>query len=323
MSTDTRDETSRTAGSWDAYWEGTGEIAAYSAGGARHPGVLAFWGDFFNTISGQFDSPTILDIASGNGAVVEYALSVLKGNCRIHCVDISESAIANIEKRFESVTGLVADARSIPLDSASFDVVTSQFGIEYAGLEAFDEAASLVADGGWLALLVHSREGQIFEQCTINLDAVTKVRESDFVGLAADMFAAGFQAVKGADREPYDRAAKKLAPAVQLIESVMTEYGEDVADVTVARLYSDVANIHSRIQYHDPDEVLSWLARMERELEAYAGRMASMCDAAMGEASFEQLCEKFEGQGFTMQTRGLLLPEDNEIPLAWAIIAKR
>jgi hypothetical protein len=157
----------------------------------------------------------------------------------------------------------------------------------------------------------------------VNLAVARQVRESDFVGLAAGMFEAGFQAVKGADRGPYEEASKRLAPAVKVLESLMTEHGEEVADETIARLYSDVAKIHGRIQYYDPDEVLSWLTRMEKELDTYAGRMASMCDAAIDEASFGQLCAKLEGRGFVLHTHGPLMPPDNDVPLAWAIIAKR
>ena len=58
------------------------------------------------------------------------------------CIDISESAISTLVDRFPEVSGVVADARAIPLESESYDVAASQFGIEYAGLEAIDEMLS-------------------------------------------------------------------------------------------------------------------------------------------------------------------------------------
>jgi SAM-dependent methyltransferase len=310
--------------SWDAYWHGTGETGAFSSGGASHPAILAFWLEFFQEVDQTNSALTMLDLASGNGAVVERALEVFgEGKAEITCVDVSDAAIANIRSRFPGVSGLVADARSVPLDSEGFDIITSQFGIEYAGTEAVDEAARLVAAGGWLTLLLHNSEGSIYHQCAANLEAVTGVQESRFIPYSIQMFRTGFEAVKGADRAPFDESARRLAPAVQALESIMEQYGQSVANDTIARLYSDVGKIHGRIQHYDPAEVLGWLERMERELETYAGRMSSMCASAIDGETFERICSGLGGQGFTIEVAGPLLAVDNAVPLAWALIAKK
>jgi SAM-dependent methyltransferase len=127
------------------------------------------------------------------------------------------------------VHGLVCDARSIPLQSETFDIVTSQFGVEYAGVEAIEEAARLLAPGGCLALVLHIREGRIHGECAASLDAITRVQESGFIPLAIAMFRTGFAAVRGANRAPYEAAASGLAPAVAELESVMSQHGEQVA----------------------------------------------------------------------------------------------
>ena len=318
-------EPSQTASSWDAYWQGTGETGAYSNGGANHPALLTLWNEFFTLARTQFSNPVMLDIASGNGAVIERALNIFDGNdIEIHCVDISQAAITNIQSRFGSVTGLEADAGSIPLPDAKFDIVTSQFGVEYAGREAFHEAARLLAAGGQLGLLAHSQAGSIHRECSINLEAITRLRNSGFLAGARDMFRAGFEAVRGADRKPYDEAAKRLAPAVAEAEAIMQEMGSRVADDTVVRLYNDVARIHKEIQHYDPDEVLNWLERMDAELATYSGRMSSMTQAAMDEATFESICGELIGQHrLVIDQAGPLLGPDNEIPLAWVLVAHK
>ena len=138
---DSRRDSSQVASSWNTYWHGTGDVGAYSSGGVSHPAILTFWDEYFQTVQQEFDALKIIDIASGNGAVVERALTVFADvQPEFTCVDVSAAAIANIRQRFPQVSGVVADARSIPLDSGSFDVATSQFGVEYAGLDAIDEA---------------------------------------------------------------------------------------------------------------------------------------------------------------------------------------
>lgn len=270
------------------------------------------------------DTFTMLDVASGNGAVIEQALLFFgESPPEISCVDVSESAISNILARFPGVRGIVADAGDIPLDSGGFDVVTSQFGVEYAGLQAIDEAERLLAPGGRLVFLIHMRGSSIEQECSGNLEAVSRVQESGFIERAGDMLRAGFEAVRGADRKPYEEAAKRLAPAIQTLEAVIEQYGEQAADGTVAKLYADVGAIHNEMQQYDPGEVLEWLDRMAKELAAYSGRMSSMRDAAVDEESFKKVCSGLHGRGYTIESAGPFQVPDNELALAWALVAKK
>ncbi len=307
---------------WDTYWQGTGDLGAWTAGGVSHPAIRAYWEDFFSRRREQPGSSALLDLASGNGAVVECALGVFgDGALEITCVDLSEAAINNIGERFPGVRGLVCDAVSIPLESATFDLVTSQFGIEYAAPGAIGEAARLLAPGGSLALMLHHRDGSIQRECAANLDAVTRVRDSAFVSLAREMFSAGFAAVRGADRRPYDDAAAKLAPAVKALEEILGEHGVGVAGDTVARLYEDVARIHGRMPHYETDEVLQWLERMDGELEAYAGRMSSMLGAALDADGFERVRAALNGDTRSIERAGPLTVQGEELPLAWVVEA--
>lgn len=310
--------------SWDKYWHGTGTAGAFSAGGASHPGIQVFWSDFFQSIIGRFAPPRHVDIATGNGAVVETALTLLANDKpAITCVDISESAIRNVETRFPGVAGVVSDATSIPLDDYGFDVVTSQFGIEYAGPNAVPEAARLVAPGGALGLLMHIENGSVHKECEDSLAAITAIRESEFVALATDLFRNGFAAVRGADRAPYDAAGTNFAPAVAAAEKIMDKYGDDVAGGSVAKLYDDIARIHSSMPKYDPDEVLGWLSTMDAEMAAYGDRMSSMISAASSRTEFEQVCTQLQSSGLKIGMASELLVGEETQPLAWALIATR
>jgi len=317
-------DASQTAASWDTYWHGTGDVGAYSSGGVRHPAILAFWDKFFTGVKKDYSKPKIIDIASGNGAVVERALATFgEEQPDFTCLDVSDAAIANIRERFPQVDGIITDARNIPLDSGSFDITTSQFGVEYAGLEAINEAARLPASGGRLALLLHNQAGSIHRECVESLDAVVRLQESRFVPYAIEMFSAGFEAVRGADRIPYETSAKKLAPAIGVLEAVMKQYGQHVAGDTIARLYDDVARIHQGIQHYEPAEVLDWLNSLDGELEAYAGRMSSMRECAIDSESFAQILVGLRSRGYTIDRAEPLAIPDHDLPLAWILIATK
>jgi len=317
-------KTSQICASWDTYWQGTGDVGAYASGGVSHPGVLAFWDEFFHSVKRDYTEPEMIDLASGNGAVIERALAVYQNETAgFTCLDASESAIANIRSRFPQVKGMVANAGEIPFDNGRFDIVTSQFGVEYAGRDAIDEAARLLAAGGHLGLLLHNESGAIHQECLASLDAIVLLQKSHFLSYAHKMFDAGFKAVRGADRAPYETAAKQLAPAIEVLEGIMAEHGQGVAGDTIVRLYSDVAQIHQEMPDYEPDEVLGWLERMESELLAYAGRMTSMAGAAINSVSFKQICDGLVSQGFDLEHAAPLVVPDTDLPLAWALVATR
>ncbi|MCH7820791.1 MAG: class I SAM-dependent methyltransferase [Proteobacteria bacterium] len=309
---------------WDTYWQGTRDKDSYALGGASHPAITSFWDDTLSQILASTTNARILDIATGSGAVIEkFFHHSTDAQPDITCVDISDAAIDGVRRRFPAITGIVADARSIPLESFRYDLVTSQFGIEYAGLDALDEAARLIAPGGTLAMLMHVRPGLIFDECSAALDAVQRTQKAEFVERALRFFESGFAAVRGADRAPYDQAASDLNPAIEAVDTILSEHGEHVAGGTIAKLYFDVERIHTRIQTHDPDEVLEWLRTMVRELADYGERMASMCDAAIDEKAFGDAGERLRKHGLTIAQGEPLLPVDGVLPVAWALQAVR
>ncbi len=317
------DPSSPTAG-WDTYWHGTGGADAYSAGGARHPALQAFWSDFFERWGSRYPAAKYVDVATGSGAVLESALQIFdENNAKITCVDIAPAAIDNVVERFAGVNGVVADAAAMPLEDAAYDVVTSQFGVEYAGAEAIFEAARLVAPGGCMGILMHIENGVVHKECADSLAAIERLRATEFIRLATELFHHGFAAVRGADRAPYDNAGKELAPAVAELEKTLDEFGDDVAGGALSTLYDDVARIHSRMPNYEPDDVLGWLRTMDVEIDAYAERMASMLSTATSTSDFEAICARLENGGFSIAEGRQLEVDDNDLPLAWMLVATR
>lgn len=310
--------------SWDTYWRSSLDAAAYSCEGSDHPDIRSFWDDVFRFTKRSYEAPRVIDIASGTGAVLDAAISVYGDRLpAFTCLDSSVTASRVLTERYPAATAVVADARHLPLRSSTFDVVTSQFGIEYAGADAIIDAQRLVAPGGCLGFLLHSKDGVIYRECSASLDAVARVRQSDFIPLARTLFTTGFAACSGGNREPYETAAKRLGPALSVLESIMTNHGKHVAADLVMRLYDDVATVHERLQHHVPSEVLAWLDRLEAEVDALAGRMASMRNAAIEQNEFERLCSVFRDLGFSVHRTGALMDAAQRLPLAWALLATR
>lgn len=309
---------------WDVYWRGTEDAAAYTAGGVSHPQIREFWDVFFHAAELEMEKPRCLDIASGGGAVVERMLSPSRASTwEPTCVDASEAAVRGIRQRFSSVCGIAADAAALPLASGAFDLVTSQFGVEYAGPSAVAEALRMVAPRGRLAFLVHRQGGSIFDECSRNLAAINELQESAFLPLALRFFEAGFAAVRGRDRSPYEQAGRAFDPAVRKLEAITGKFGPGVAGGMLGRLYEDVGRIHGAIHQHDEAEVIDWLKRLDAELAAFSGRMSSMLAAALDEQAFANWTARLVAAEFSLDRAEPLPDAATGQPLGWALIATR
>jgi ubiquinone/menaquinone biosynthesis C-methylase UbiE len=316
--TDTRAE------AWDQYWSGMSLAGNFDLGGVSHPAISAFWKQFFFTASCELKLPTIIDIGCGGGALMDVILqSYDLDDVEVSCVDVSKSAVESVSKRYPWVRTWVSDASDIPAESGSFDIVVSQFGLEYSGLDSVAEAARLLAEGGRLALLLHKSSSLLQLECQAGLDAIDQLRESRFIPLSGAMFRAGFNAIRGGDRLPYDKAAKDLAPAIKSLEDIMTELGKNVAGGTVFELYNGVADIHESLTRYDPGEVLGWIDSVGEEVEAFRGRLGSMLDVALDDGQFKTVCDELAARGLELTEAGPLLSPEDSAPLAWAVIAAR
>jgi len=325
---------------WDTYWRGSGDQAANAFAGVSHPLIASFWHRFFADAQRRDQARRFIDIASGTGAVLQSAHQVLRRTSpSFTCLDTSKAAVDTLRSRFPDVTGVVANASAIPLAPSSFDVATSQFGVEYAGGEALSEMARLVVPGGQIALVMHIRDGIVFRECSQNLLAIQALQRVKFIPNALRMFKEGYKVLRGEapnnSRADYDAAVQRMLSVYRAVDKIMDEYGDDVAGGTVLRLYQDVDRINSRMRFHDPDEVIGWLQRMDSELIAYCGRMRSMCDAAIDERTFSRIQEALREQQFDIERAEPLSASDNAeraepllaaedaLPIAYVLLARK
>lgn len=317
-------ESSSVAADWDTYWRGSAGGASFSSDGVDHPLVRQFWVDTFTSFLDKGEL-RLLDVASGVGAVVDVAREVLgEDGFEATCLDTSEAAIESLTANMPYVTGLVASASEMPLPDGAFDLVTSQFGVEYAGLDAVGEMARVTAPGGSLVLLMHLEGGLVHSECASNVEAIDAMHAAGFVAAAKRLFFEARRCIRGdtnGSREDYDAAVQNMVPVSRQVESLLGQYGEGAAGGTLATLHRETDRIYGRIMHHDLDEVLEWLDRMEGELASYRGRMQSMCDAANGQTAFQALAEQLEASGFGVDASEPLREESGR-EIAWKLVAR-
>ena len=312
---------------WDTYWRGSADGAAFGSEGVDHPLVRQFWLDSLSVLSEGGWVPRLLDVASGRGAVVDVTQSVFgDGGAAVSCLDTSEWAIKSLVERFPFAEGVVGNAGEMPFPDGSFDIATSQFGVEYAGLDAVDEMARVVAPGGTLILLMHLNGGMIDQECAANIDAINDLQGIGFLPAATRLFTEGRKCIHGetdGSRDDYDAAVEDMMPVFREFGALLKKHGDDAAGGTIATLYRESDRIYGRIMHHDLDEVLSWLERMGDELISYTGRMQSMRDAANNATDFEALAGRLGERGCSVSISDPLRDNVSQQDVAWQLIARR
>ncbi|MGE0357458.1 MAG: class I SAM-dependent methyltransferase [Burkholderiales bacterium] len=317
------------ARSWDAYWRLAPQAPALSVGGGQDAALSRFWAGVFARGGAGRPARSVLDFACGNGAVTGFAIEAggdAGGGPSLFGADGAPAAIEAFRTRFPGAGAIVAEARRMPFADGAFDIVASQFGIEYAGIGAIEEAARLVAPGGVLAAVLHSRDGAIFRECEHSLQAMERVRASDILAAATEVFRRGAAAVRGrGSQAQFRRAEAKFAAAVTEVDAVLRDHGDAVAGGTVHRIYVDLAHMYGRLAAYDPAEVALWLDRMGGEITAYLGRMSAMVASAVDAEGLERAAGLAVSCGLSVRSKEALVADarDREASAAWVLVCDR
>ncbi len=309
---------------WDRYWKGSASANAYSAGGSKHPVLQLFWRELFMSSLSEYPHGRMIDLCGGAGAVLSAAegLSVSEGT-ELISLDISVSALELVVENYPYVKTIAADAAHIPLKSETMDVVSSQFGIEYAGEQAMAEISRLPRKGGKLALVLHHSNGLIQQECAASADAIARLIDSGLIPMALDMFEKGYAMLRGAGSDEFHSAARAIKPVYRSLEPIMDDHGVQVAGETIATLYNRIAEIQKNLPRYEEREIVDWLEAMAAELPAYADRMVSMCQSAQSPEQFKSFCSHLSQMNYQIQQAHPQQVAGTTLPLAWMLVAER
>lgn len=159
---------------WTAYWATGGLHSCVGSFEGNYSGAIgAFWRDVFEaTPAGPLRA---LDLATGNGALPRL-LWEHRGDrlgLEVDAVDLAQLAPSWIDRdrhaglRFHAGVAM----EQLPFPQACFDLVTSQYGFEYARRDAaLAEALRVLRPGGRLALVMHHHESVLVRVGRIELD---------------------------------------------------------------------------------------------------------------------------------------------------------
>ena len=316
-----RDERRR---AWSSYWAGGALHSCVGSYTGNYAGVIGdFWRERFERLR---EGSRVLDLATGNGALplLLQDRAGAEGGIRIDAVDLAEVAPPWLQaSRYPGITFHAGVAmEELPFVEQSFDLVVSQFGLEYARWpEALHEILRVGKPRGGNAFVMHHADSVLVKVGKAELANQRLLLEADglldAVGAIIPWMARARigaidmrnSAEALACRQRYNQAMNQLAEQIEaspapdlLIES------RDWAHGLVS-----VAN------GMDTNQQLSLLVEYSEAMRAASLRTSEMVEHALDQAQVNGLLEFFREHGADHDAACLPLSQKEGI-LGWGIV---
>lgn len=307
---------------WSRYWS---HGVAHSCGGSygnRYEGSLAqFWR---TASSGLRPGARMLDIATGNGAVPQLLLASTANSISCDAIDLARPEpqwIAGLPRHKRGRIRFHGEqaAETLPFADGHFDLVSSQYGLEYTDLaRSVPEILRVLRPGGRVCLITHHADAR-----PVRL-AATELRHLDWLQASE-----GLLDTAGAMIEPMARAATEAgraslagdaaANAVRARfntlqqEATAQAAGSDCPDV-LAETRVALGQILGLAAGQGVEAAREALAMLAQALMDSRVRLQELCDFALDENGAAALATALGGSA--NDVRPLL---DNGLLMGWAI----
>lgn len=161
---------SATSHGWHAYWKADRPASCMAENPVTQQQIADAWRQWFVQ---RPDGSRILDVATGNGIVLAHAAAAARETCRtfeLTGIDLADiDPLCHVKDLDTGLRNAIfigeTGAEHLPFAAQSFDVVVSQYGLEYAQLEkALAEVERVLAPGGDLRWLAHTEGSEVIQQ---------------------------------------------------------------------------------------------------------------------------------------------------------------
>jgi ubiquinone/menaquinone biosynthesis C-methylase UbiE len=272
---------------WRAYWQENRLAACVPDNPASARAIETHWKSFF---SGLDDAVEVLDIATGNGVLLLWAYEAARAQGRelsLTGVDLAEIDPARFLPEHREALASVhfignTPAESLPFGDNRFDVLVSQYGLEYADLDrALDEVARVLKPGGQLHWLAHDAHSVVVAQ------GRELLRQIDF------LLAPGgpFVTMKAfAEAQPQGKKADRATR--QLTEALISAQAYCQANPPAALLRDlckGILDTANSIENYQPADVQRWLKENRRRLHEQRQRISDLQSAQLTGERLAQL----------------------------------
>lgn len=322
---------------WSDYWR-LGELTTLNFFRDGYTGELAaFWHSLVDALP---DGARVVDLATGNGAVAVAVLRRARSAGRKLAVEGVDVAQIDPALHAGKQPGLREELQAIrfhpgtPLEhtglpAARYDLVTSQYGIEYGDLRAaVAEIARLLVPGGRFGAILHSAESNV-ARTAINIEALfsTLLEELDIPGRARRLVMR-----VGDARDPVSLARScREAEASALcsdLEQVVARgqafaaHDEEMRGTTQGFLQRILAPLNDAFGLAKADK-LALIDQVEKKSRSLQQRMTALRSCAFDRATLDQFLDRLRAAGLILESQQAIEFGAQREKMGYGVIARR
>ena len=292
---------------WSRYWAGNRVSACMQDASGNYSDVIGrHWSKFFSDLPAD---SRVLDLATGNGAVLHFALATARASgkpLQLHGVDLAAiNPWAHLQSSRLAPTSLDFTANTnietLPFGSASFDAVVSQYGAEYADLDkVLAETARVLDTGGRLMWIMHSTDSIVYRNSQREIEDAQFMLEhaQPAVHLRAllKIQTAGENYIANAHQNTANTPQRQaLDQALKLCVQRLQQRGQsEIIDHGLQNL----AYLYQHRNQHPPATLLAKISEWETELGFFQQRLQALVDCALDAAQCAHLTSQLSTLGF-------------------------
>lgn len=285
---------------WDRVWRSRVESAFYDTDPINLL-LDEFWTKAFSSCSSEAH---ILDIACGNGALARCLGNALEADAEtINYVGVDK---ASINPPPDSAFGKLRPQflPNLPVEGAAFghstfDLIVSQFGLEYSDkVKTIELASKWIKPGGRMVMVIHSSSSAITFESKQILEQLRVIKESAVIPLIYKLLERMENLSENGQTNDQEAnfLRKKINVTLTDLESISNDLLESrFLEGTVALLLSLFAQKRSHIPASIRKENLE---KLSLDLHHHQARLMQQTASAMGPRELESLAFTLRKNGF-------------------------
>ncbi|WP_456445322.1 class I SAM-dependent methyltransferase [Thiolapillus sp.] len=272
-----------------------------------------FWEQHFATLP---EGATILDLATGNGALAllaeEYSRQHQK-NFHVTGIDYAEIQPGALQERHPLLGGITflscTAMEATGLESASQDMIMSQFGFEYGDMPAaIREIRRLLKPGGCFHAMLHHQDSAVLAQAREALAQIKHCEKSAAAETASALVELQARLAREKKLSEKDQQkARQLHQALRESLEKLNRYARQLKDPSHVRMFTQSIMVlfdRRNAGRISPPQRLQTIQRLMAENESYRQRMKDLRSAAYGNKDFQTLKKCLKQQGFISVSTG-------------------
>lgn len=319
---------------WDQYWQSARVAACDGAEGSNYrESIQSAWRRFLTT---QGDGRTLVDIATGNGAVPLLARDIAsENNWRWRIVGVDSASIdppAFLKEAGIDTSGIEflgnTRAEYLPFPDGSVDIVTSQYGLEYTDMSrVVAEVARIQKPGGVFQFVLHAAEGGIVRSAGAEVNDCDFLLNDTKLFRAADEFFRAVGEVESSGRPPNQAQHERCLQAKAEFEKALKVAGARAANVRKPEVFHYVINTIMEMHKHrarfELDSMLGKIGAVRDAVRAHRARLRANVECALSSEQLSDLASSLETLGMTVEHSDALMDESGESMIGWVMSGRR